>query len=597
MSDEPIYSEILNGDNISEYTLIDILEIFRDIIRKYGINKNLITSVNNIVDRLESESKGDNKYTEYLYSLIDATKIRKASFNKDDIEYKILKNINIILNSYKENLEYSNAVFYDNTSVKYDLICKLLYDEKNYPLIKKIINECPDIVNVRKYGNSIVSHILELYLKNYERLLNKETKDYVNIEFLKEVYYLFTKNDYLYVSSDMEDQINKQIYTFIRRLTGDKTKQILLDDKIVYAIYVKSDKRKKSIIEEIKKMSTHYYYYEKTEFELKRLSEVMLESQINYIENDYLDYRNRGELDLTDEENIILDNKYVAYSFKKCSASNILKISVCDISNLISENICVDRYIYNCMLNKEKIDQRILDKLKFKDNEPALALTYKISLDKNNKPIDLYIYKSKITPKHLDSQDNVMYKDMLKAINGIIKRKNKKIEKNDNEKIYEISKELVNDLYLKLANKRDIPYTYSGVEKISDIEPNIYSVVGSISSKLPSEEFTSIYNIIINNLGEFHYSDKPFDVLDGFDLNLVGDPDYVFLENQRIIKTLILNELNLGIEQYNKRKHILEVEHQNMILDLNGSLGYKNIDDFDYKRRKKRKKILTPYNY
>ena len=89
--------------------------------------------------------------------------------------------------------------------------------------------------------------------------------------------------------------------------------------------------------------------------------------------------------------------------------------------------------------------------------------------------------------------------------------------------------------------------------------------------------------------------DKIFLTDGDFDINLIGEPNYILLLNQRIIKSLILNELDLNEIQYNKRKHVLNNEHQNMIIDLNDSIEYKSVDDFKYK--KKKKKILIPTGY
>lgn len=351
-------------------------------------------------------------------------------------------------------------------------------------------------------------------------------------------------------------------------------------------------------MEEVRQLSAHYYYYyyNPPKYDLKKVNEFQLENQINYrCNNDYTS-RITDAIDLTNEENIVLDNKYIAYNYKTTEDSNILRVSVCDMSVFVPTDSSLNNYIYNQMLTNEKIDERILNKLKFQDGQITPALTFKISLDKNNRPIGLYIYKSKIKTRYLNG-NNQMYSDIIKVINDVEKIKKYELDILNDDKVYEVSRRLVNELYLDIVQDKKLPFTYSGVEKTSDIEPNIYSVVGSISSKLPKEEFTSIYNIIINNLGEFHYSGKPFDVLDDFDLNLVGEPNYIFLENQRIIKSLLLNELNLGIEQYDKRKHIFDVEHQNMIIDLNGSINYKGIEDFDYNSKKKKKKILIPGAY
>lgn len=595
---ELICEDILLGKGTSMYCLFEVMETFKNILQDGQINSNLIKCAKDIVDRLILESKEDEFYVNYVYSIIDAAKRRKNSFSKIDKEkYKTLKEIEKILKNHQELIDVKETCLKDELmKYKFNMVEALLQDENNYPLLKKLTIEYPDIINASKNGKHIIEYILELYLSNVQKLLNKNMKKYINIEYLKEVYFLFTKNPNLRISEDVKDKINKQTYLFIRRLTSDRNlKQVFIDDNIYDSIFVKNEKKMKNIIKAVKSLSSHYYDQSKPLYELKGLNEAQLENQIYYISNSDSNSRNRrDEIDLTDENHIILNDKYTAYNFKRCSDSNILKISVCNFSNLIPENTSIDSYIYNQMLEGNRLDQRILDKLKFIEGEKISAITFKISLDKNNRPISLYIYKSKIIPKNINEAEE-MYNDMKKTIDGISKRRNYELLLADNQKIQEVSKRILNELYLDLAKRKKVPFTYSGVEKLDDIAPNIYSKVGSISSKLTNDQFTSIYSAIINNIGEFHYSDKIFLTDGDFDMNLIGEPNYILLLNQRIIKSLILNELDLNEIQYNKRKHILNNEHQNMIIDLNDSIEYKSVDDFKYK--KKKKKILIPTGY
>lgn len=588
---EPIYNEILNGKSVSMYTLSDVIETFCEVVRKYEINRNLINVVNEIIDRLDLETEYE-KSLDYLYSMIDSSKIRKYGFNKDEDEFKILKEICKILKQYKNRIDLLNTDISDDETYKFDLISSLLYDENNYFLIKRILNDNKTIVNSKKKNKHIIIYILELYLENHKMLLNKDTEKYIKIDFLKEIYYLFTKNSYLRLDEDTKKVINKKIYNFIVSLTNDKSKQeFVLDGEIINPIFVKSDKRRKSIIEEVKQLSTHYYY-NSPKYDLKKLNECQLENQISYAYNNNHIQSRTDQIDLTDEENIILDNEYIAYNYKSTKDSNILRVSVCDMSILVPDDSSLNSYVYNQLIMKNPLDQRILDKLKFDNGKESFAITFKILLDKNNRPISLYIYKSKIKPTYYNEENSDMYKGILNAVNEIIKIKKYEVDNYEHLKIQEVIRKVINELYIDIAIKKDIPFTYSGVEKISDIEPNVYSIVSSISSKLPKEEFTSIYNIIINNLGEFHYSSEQFPVEGDFDLNLIGEPNYILLENQRLIKSLLINELSLKPEQYDRKKRIYCIEHKNMIIDLNNALDHKDIEDFEYGKRKIKTKII-----
>ena len=60
------------------------------------------------------------------------------------------------------------------------------------------------------------------------------------------------------------------------------------------------------------------------------------------------------------------------------------------------------------------------------------------------------------------------------------------------------------------------------------------------------------------DIEEFHYSDKPFNTSFEYTLNLTGKPNYIMLQNQRMIKNLYLNELGLSSEQYSREKRIFK---------------------------------------
>lgn len=595
-----IYYEILNGKNTSEYTLIDIMETFRDIIRHYKINENIIKCAKDIIYRFDNELKNNKVYLEYFYSIIDSVKNRKQSFDKKNKkERMILKKVLNIFKEYKNEINYELDENKKEHSYMFNLVRSLLLSEDNYPIIKKLIDDYPNIVNSYSNGQHIIEYILELYFENYEKLLNGNSKNYIKIEYIKEVYYLFTRNVNLCVDSNIKDRINKQTFSFIRKLTNDKNqKQIILDDKIVNTIFVKNDKKKKIIINETMKLSAHYYNEYDEKYELKKLNEIQLENQINYIVTSDSNYRNRpNEINLLDEENIILKNGFVTYNYKSLSSSNILRVSVCDISNLIPEDTSIDSYIYNKMLEKSKLDQRILDRFKFKEGKESSAITFKLTLDKNNRITDLYVYKSKIKPQNYNNSSE-MYQMMIKTINSIIKRNNYEIDSlSENEKIEYVCKKIINKLFLELAEQKKIPIIFSGVEKIMEINSDVYSDICSKCSKLPQEEARKIHSIISNNLGEFHYSDKKFDVIGDFDLNLVGIPNYIFLENQRIIKSLLLNDLNLKPDQYDKLRKKINIKHDNLLIDLNTSINHKDVSEFDIRNKKKKKNILTPYSY
>ena len=63
------------------------------------------------------------------------------------------------------------------------------------------------------------------------------------------------------------------------------------------------------------------------------------------------------------------------------------------------------------------------------------------------------------------------------------------------------------------------------------------------------------------------------------------------LQNQRMIKTLYLNELGLSSEQYSREKRIFKTDMNNLLIDLNNKINYKVNRDFEYSKRRVKKRM------
>lgn len=63
------------------------------------------------------------------------------------------------------------------------------------------------------------------------------------------------------------------------------------------------------------------------------------------------------------------------------------------------------------------------------------------------------------------------------------------------------------------------------------------------------------------------------------------------LQNQRMIKTLYLNELGLSSEQYSREKRIFKTDMNNLLIDLNNKINYKDNRDFEYSKRRVKKRM------
>ncbi len=557
--------------SITNYSINELLHLLKSMIKNKEINEDLIKYADYIIHKFNNI---DEINIEILNSLNDTIKFEMRKYEKGTKERLILKQISKKIKKYKKLFDsYDDNIDSVSEQYLYDLICILLYDETGYLPIKKILEKYDKAINAKLNSNHILEYIFAFFLDNYEKLITNNKVDYIKVEYLKEVYYLFVTNPKLNIDKDVQNKLDDQINLFINRITNNKMKKkIIIDGNSYDTIFVKKEKTKNNIIQELNDLRESYI---KQQFSHEIINNDILDEDILYSDFSYMQ---NNLIDLTNEKNILLDNNFIAYNFKTTTSSSILRISIPDISNFIKEDTMTDDYMYNQMLEGEKLNDKILNQLKFKTNKESNVITFKISFDNYNNPIDLYIYKSKIKPVETSKNDR-MLSDMKKVLSKTICKEDYQLSELNNNLIEEISRILINELYLELSQKNNIPIIYSGVEDVKRMKTSVYSNMVPILNKLTKEQAHEIYEIMNSNLGEFHYSDKPFRVEGQYDLGLIGEPNYILLKNQRIIKSLILNGINKGIEQYDNKRNSVVIENKTMIDELNKSINYKDIYD------------------
>ena len=100
----------------------------------------------------------------------------------------------------------------------------------------------------------------------------------------------------------------------------------------------------------------------------------------------------------------------------------------------------------------------------------------------------------------------------------------------------------------------------------------------------------------ISSILEESITDKWFDSVTNYkdigDLNITGNPNYIYLMNQRMIKLLLLNERQFTQEMYAHVKEKVIGEYSDFIQILNQISGHKTEEDFDYKKRRNYKSYV-----
>ena len=580
---EEILEKIKNNSNLDNYELIDILKSYKFFIlhdiKDYPISTLKISKY--ISSRIIEEEIKDDDIVIMISSIKDAIKYRLLSLDKNDIsnelERSLLKEIRIVFDfiskNYKEDLNSTNHDY------KYDVIKYFLMEEEGYPYIKRIINDIPEMVNIRIKENNnehIIINILKEYIYNLKKLLKNKKSDYINPDYLKQVYILFSHNVNLRLTNDDKEIIDN-----------------LLDDFLIYIDEnVYKEERKTETKKEVKKLKTDYFYFEKQP-KFKNIREKQLFWQMDYLKENKEDSINRHNRVEIKEETFTINN-IQAYSLLEEDDKKILKIHVIDTCGVVAPRTTVDSLIYNYMMINEEIDYDIRKNMLLEVSKYNPTITYEFTIEKGNNISKFKIYKSKIKLNQKCYDDDLLYErnETLNKVALLTKKslliRNKEIEHIGLYTIDKTMEMLLNEEFIKYIENNKIPFIYSGKEYVNNYIEHMNNL-NSIFNRLNESDFKKLYKIINDNVGEFNYSIYPFDVDGEYSLNLINDINYLFMFNQRLITDIIINKE----EVYNKSKYIREC--QELEHNLNLSINHIKPDDMKFKNKRKRNK-LKEYN-
>lgn len=559
---------IKTNGNLEYYDLASVLKAYKYFIvhdlNMYSINALNVSKY--ISNKIVNEEIKDDDVIILINSIKDTIKYRLLSLNKDDnkeqLERSLLKELRIVFDfickNYKEDTKSTEHDY------RYDVIKYYLKDENGYPYVKKIINDMPEIVNVRVKEHSnehIIINILKEYIYNYKEMLKDKNGCFINPDYLKQVYLLFMNNSNLKLN--FEDKV---------------TIDYILDDFILYLdkeIY--KEDRKTLAKKEVRKLKSQYLYYEK-ELKFRKVDERQLKWQTELLPNNrtlYLKKDNRVNV----LDDCITLNGINAYSLSQDGDKRKLKIHVIDTSKIVAPYTSVDSKIYNCMMEHKKISENIKRKLTLKYNEENPTITYEFNIEKGNCITDFKIYKSKI---FIDEENNTLLKNLSQLSKKILASKN--IKDFESYTIDESIEILLNEEFINYIDENKLPFIYCGKEYINDYI-NHMNNLSNIFNRLNVIDFKKLYTIISNNVGEYNYSTKAFEADGTYNLNLINDINYLFIFNQRLITDIIFNNQKLK----DKSKYLKECEKLEHALNL--SINHIKPEDIVFKNNAKRNKL------
>ena len=572
------YVDITDAHILKNEDIKEVMLSFKNIVRNSSITVDFVNYVSIIRKRLIDEDALDENF-ELINRVIDSIKYRKLELKKRD---KYEKNIlRLCINELKE---LSDIILLRRTPIKethdykFDIVFELLKDKKHYQLIKKMIHDCPSIVNVRNNKRSILSYILQLYINNYMMILEEHRYNY-NIDYLKEVYKLFLSSSSLYLTDEDKIELDSILDEYIYKISE-------LDI---------NSKKKNYVINEVKGL--YVDNLNKDNNYIKNIDKYRFDADIKELE--FLDpnhSKRPTEIDLTHEHTFSLENPYICYSLTSEKGILVLKIHTVDLSNIAFEGSEIEKYIYNCMMDNKKINSTLSNYLEFKEGETVSALTYEIrditNKSKNKKELRIYKSRIKVDGEILDyASDPYVYKDLNNVIHNYI-NENGNVNLKGLNKIEYILNDILKKEYLKTARNNNLPIITKKERKVPAIDPESLSNIQVTLEKLGRNKDSKK----ISNILEESITDKWYDSVTRYndigDLNITGNPNYLYLMNQRMIKLIHLNERQLTQERFATIKEKTIEEYSDIINKLNEITGHKTEEDFDYKKRRNFKSFV-----
>ena len=573
---EEITVDINDNDILNNESIEDLLYSYRKVVREKKITNSLIIIISLIIERIKKQGSFDEN-EELLYSVLHSLKNRKIELKKNNkYEKNILRECYKMIDNFINDTNLRKTNVTEPYDYKFDMIFELLKSSNNYSIIKKLVKEYPQIVNIRNNKKSILEYILLLFINNYTNLIMGSKNNY-NVNYIKEVYKLFCKSKSLFLSTEDITELDR-----------------LLND---YIIFIRNfdigSKPKEKIIKELNELYINNLKEENKYY--KDINKDYLNDEIDDIEKSDLNHIKRpNEINLTNEKTFILNDPYTCYSFTEGKGVKSLKIHTADFSNIVEENTSLDNYIYNSLLDNNKINKNIREYLKFKENDVVSAFTYEIILNDDLEIKDLKIYRSKIfiDGDILDYSNNeYVYKNLRRIVNEYISKYGD-IKQVGLNKIEYILKDILQKEFIKLARRNNLPMITSKVLEKNSVTLDVYSNILKIFSKLNVSEYKKLYKIFNENIKEKYYDNKIINNKEN-ELFLTGIPNYIYLLNQRMIKSLVNNEIGKDYNYYDNLKDKYNSEYINLVSTLNNILNYKFYKDFDNEKNISKKYVLN----
>ena len=479
----------------------------------------------------DSLSLKEELTTEYFY-LLDILKKKKRSLDKFDSNRNYIRKIE---DSFKDKNIFTKSKEKKDTDPFATILVRWLKDENCYLYIRTLLERNISVYNTKVDGKHIVFYILEEYIKNFKIMIKNKNRDYVNKDYLRQIYYLFTKSYYIRLSNDERKELDSILNEFMSYIKASLIKEY----------------RKNAAIKEIKSMKSFNFYKYIPEYTYPKYNDDTLGYEVTRI---------------TEAVSRTSDNLEDVFLFRDRAykvGNNKVSIYTMDISPYIHDKSIMKNYLEYLEYEKVKMDEFIENNFSFKVGHTYQTICY-----------ELEFYPSGV-------------------VKGLtVSKKDVKIGKN--YRSYADFDEDSKELYLKFMSINKLPLLSYGYKLKSDKEINDdLNEYINLLSKLTKQDAATITNIICSRIDKSHYSLIPFS--NGiYKMTLTDHKNYLSLLNERILHDLYFNDCLLDKDRLQRLKKQYIKEFMDIADELNELNDYVDEDMIRINKGKISRKVNIP---
>jgi len=487
------------------------------------------------------------------------------------LERKILKRIykkfKEIYDVYKEKTETRIE-----ESPYFEIINYWLKDEHNYLNIKELLKRKQEVYNIKHNNKHIIIYILDLYINNFKKMIKDKNSEYININYLKEVYFLFTKSYNLRISKEEKDEINLKLREFRDYINNTLIKQ----------------KRKKDAFDDIKSLGTQQFYKYKEYYYFEDFSDDLLGTMKTQVLNNFKYYVK----DKKTTDAFLYCGR--AYSIKKEEGNTFLTLYSMDYSPYISRGSLTDRYLEKCEYIKEKVDEFTLNGLSFKKDNSYPVIGYELEFYPSGKIKNLKVKKDIIKINHqcIVNSESITSSEIYELYKKSVSKNGGIVHKFDLYALNDHFEQLLNNMYVEFLSENRLPFIYYGYSMPTneDINNNMNELANSLH-KLKKSDSRDVINIFSSKIDICHYSNLP--IPNGvYDLKLIDSFNYLGIENGRMLNDLYFNARKLTDP---RRLYKLKLQYLSdyikKVKELNKSIDYTDVTEISMSKGKIKNRI------